>query len=84
MSLNHSVTPAIGKSPKDFWTESDNIAIGQDASNILSYMKHMFDGVDQEAMKAIVQSIGKLGGLSEENLVKALIEQAASAGTSEP
>ena len=34
---------AIGKSPKEFWSESDDIAIGQDASNILSYMKLMFD-----------------------------------------
>lgn len=34
---------AIGKSPQEFWMESDNIASGQDASNILSYMKLMFD-----------------------------------------
>lgn len=39
---------AIGKSPKEFWTMSDEIAKGQDASNILSYMKLMFD----EAAKA--------------------------------
>lgn len=39
---------AIGKSPREFWEESDNIAVGQDASNILSYMKLMFD----EARKA--------------------------------
>lgn len=39
---------AIGKSPKEFWTMSDDIAKGQDASNILSYMKLMFD----EAAKA--------------------------------
>ena len=42
---------AIGKSPQEFWTESDNIALGQDASNILSYMKLMFD----EARKAGVK-----------------------------
>lgn len=34
---------AIGKSPKEFWKMSDDIAKGQDASNILSYMKLMFD-----------------------------------------
>ncbi|MCF0176955.1 MAG: haloacid dehalogenase-like hydrolase [Bacteroidales bacterium] len=34
---------AIGKSPSEFWTQSDEIATGQDASNILSYMKLMFD-----------------------------------------
>jgi hypothetical protein len=42
---------AIGKSPQEFWTESDNIALGQDASNILSYMKLMFD----EARKADIK-----------------------------
>ena len=39
---------AIGKSPQEFWQENDDIAFGQDASNILSYMKLMFD----EARKA--------------------------------
>ncbi|MBO8445451.1 MAG: haloacid dehalogenase-like hydrolase [Bacteroidetes bacterium] len=39
---------AIGKSPAEFWRMSDEIAAGQDASNILSYMKLMFD----EAKKA--------------------------------
>lgn len=39
---------AIGKTPQEFWTMSDGIALGQDASNILSYMKLMFD----EAKKA--------------------------------
>lgn len=39
---------AIGKTPREFWTMSDSIAQGQDASNILSYMKLMTD----EARKA--------------------------------
>ena len=39
---------AIGKKPQEFWQESDEIASDQDASNILSYMKLMFD----EARKA--------------------------------
>ena len=34
---------AIEKSPEQFWKMSDEIAIDQDASNILSYMKLMFD-----------------------------------------
>lgn len=34
---------AIGKTPAEFWTMSDNIAKGQDASNILAYMKLMSD-----------------------------------------
>lgn len=39
---------AIGKTPEEFWKMSDEIAKGQDASNILAYMKLMFD----EAKKA--------------------------------
>ena len=38
----------IGKTPEEFWRMSDNIAIGQDASNVLAYMKLMYD----EARKA--------------------------------
>lgn len=34
---------AIGKTPEEFWRASDGIATGQDASNILAYMKLMFD-----------------------------------------
>ena len=34
---------AIGSTPQEFWTMSDDIARGQDASNILAYMKLMFD-----------------------------------------
>lgn len=34
---------AIGKTPEEFWKMSDGIAAGQDASNILAYMKLMFD-----------------------------------------
>ena len=42
---------AIGKTPQEFWSMSDGIAKGQDASNILSYMKLMFD----EARKADIK-----------------------------
>ncbi len=34
---------AIGQTPEEFWAKSDGIAKGQDASNILAYMKLMFD-----------------------------------------
>lgn len=34
---------AVGKTAGEFWTMSDDIAKGQDASNVLSYMKLMFD-----------------------------------------
>lgn len=42
---------AIGKSPQEFWQESDDIAFGQDASNILSYMKLMFDEAKKAGIK---------------------------------
>ncbi len=42
---------AIGKNPKEFWTMSDDIAKGQDASNILSYMKLMFDEAAKSGIK---------------------------------
>jgi len=41
---------ALGKSPEEFWTMSDDIAKGQDASNILSYMKLMFDEAAKSGM----------------------------------
>ena len=63
---------AIGKSPKEFWQESDNIAVGQDASNILSYMKLMFD----EARKAginewfgLINSYGNQKGVRIEHYI---------------
>ena len=34
---------AVGKTAAEFWKMSDQIAIGQDASNVLAYMKLMFD-----------------------------------------
>ena len=34
---------AIGQTPEEFWSKSNGIAKGQDASNILAYMKLMFD-----------------------------------------
>lgn len=34
---------AVGKTKEEFWAMSDSIAVGQDASNVLSYMKLMFD-----------------------------------------
>ena len=34
---------AVGKTKEEFWKMSDGIAVGQDASNVLAYMKRMFD-----------------------------------------
>ena len=42
---------AIGKTPQEFWQMSDGIAKGQDASNILAYMKLMFDEAKAKGIK---------------------------------
>ena len=34
---------AVGKTKEEFWRLSDGIAVGNDASNILAYMKLMYD-----------------------------------------
>lgn len=52
---------AIGKSPKEFWTESDDIAIEQDASNILSYMKLMYDEAAKQGIKLTREGFRKFG-----------------------
>ena len=56
---------AIGKSPKEFWSESDDIAIGQDASNILSYMKLMFDEAKSRGIKLTREDFRKFGSQVE-------------------
>ena len=42
---------AVGQTPEEFWTKSNNIAIGQDASNILAYMKMMYDEAKKKGIK---------------------------------
>jgi len=42
---------AVGKTAAEFWTMSDNIAIGQDASNVLAYMKLMFDEAHKNGIR---------------------------------
>ena len=42
---------AVGSTPEEFWTMSDNIAKGQDASNVLAYMKLMFDEAKSHGIK---------------------------------
>ena len=42
---------AIGQTPEDFWSKSNNIAIGQDASDILAYMKMMYDEAKKNGIK---------------------------------
>ena len=42
---------AIRQTPEEFWTKSNNLAIDQDASNILSYMKLMYDEAKKNGIK---------------------------------
>ena len=56
---------AIGKKPQEFWQESDDIASGQDASNILSYMKHMFDEARKAGIKLRREDFKKFGASVE-------------------
>ena len=52
---------AVGSSPEEFWRKSDEIAISQDASNVLSYMKLMYDEARAKGIrlhKADLQSFG--------------------------
>ena len=52
---------AIGKKPQEFWQESDDIASGQDASNILSYMKLMFDEARKAGIKLRRENFKRFG-----------------------
>ncbi len=52
---------AIGKSPEEFWRMSDDIAKGQDASNILSYMKLMFDEARRQGIKLRREDFQRFG-----------------------
>jgi len=56
---------AIGKSPAEFWQDSDNIAIGQDASNVLSYMKLMFDEAKKAGIKLRKEDFRSFGAKVE-------------------
>lgn len=52
---------AIGQSPEEFWKKSDEIAIGQDASNILAYMKLMFDEAKKAGIKLRREDFKRFG-----------------------
>ena len=63
---------AVGKTAEEFWRMSDNIAIGQDASNVLAYMKLMFDEAKakgvvlrKEDFKRFGKDIGLFEGVRE-------------------
>ncbi len=52
---------AVGQTPEEFWTKSDSIAIGQDASNILAYMKLMFDEAKRNDISLTREGFRKFG-----------------------
>ena len=52
---------AIGKTPEEFWRMSDGLGVGQDASNVLSYMKMMFDEAKKNGIKLRRSDFRKFG-----------------------
>ena len=52
---------AVGKTPQEFWKMSDGLAAGQDASNVLSYMKMMFDEAKDNGIKLRRSDFRKFG-----------------------
>ncbi|MCR5003446.1 MAG: haloacid dehalogenase-like hydrolase [Bacteroidales bacterium] len=52
---------AIGQTPEEFWTKSNEIAETSDASNILSYMKLMIDEAKRQGIKLRKQDFKKFG-----------------------
>lgn len=52
---------AVGKTPEQFWTMSDSLATGQDASNVLAYMKMMFDEAHRNGISLRRESFRNFG-----------------------
>lgn len=52
---------ALGRSPAEFWEESNRIASGQDASDILSYMKLMHDVARASGIRLRRESFRQFG-----------------------
>lgn len=52
---------STGKSVDEFWNESNRIACDHDASNVLSYMKLMFDDARRAGLKLTRSGIQKFG-----------------------
>ncbi len=52
---------AIRQTPEEFWTKSNNLAIDQDASNILSYMKLMYDEAKKNGIKLTREDFNRYG-----------------------
>ena len=52
---------AVGKTPAEFWALSDSIAKGQDASNVLAYMKLMFDEAHKNGIRLRKENFKSFG-----------------------
>ena len=52
---------AIGQTPEEFWSKSDGIAKGQDASNILAYMKLMYDEAKKNGIRLTREDFRRYG-----------------------
>ncbi len=52
---------AIGQTPEEFWSKSNGLAIGQDASDILAYMKLMVDEAKKNHIKLTRENFKKYG-----------------------
>ena len=52
---------AIGSTPEEFWSKSDGIATGQDASNILAYMKLMYDEARRNGIRLTREDFRRYG-----------------------
>lgn len=52
---------AVGQTPEEFWTKSNNLAIGQDASDILAYMKLMIDEARKNGIKLTREGFNRFG-----------------------
>lgn len=52
---------AVGKTPAEFWTLSDKIADSSDASNVLAYMKLMFDEARANGVSIRKEDLQKFG-----------------------
>ncbi len=56
---------AIDTTPRRFWQMSDELAQGQDASNILSYMKMMFDEARRKNIRLMKKDFNDFGRMVE-------------------
>ncbi len=52
---------AIGQTPEEFWSKSNGLAIGQDASDILAYMKLMVDEAKKNGISLTREGFKKYG-----------------------